>query len=85
MAIQIIFDNRIKKDLKKIPVDVKTRFFKITEQLKREPLRGVPLSGELQGYRKIRIGDHRIVYKFYIKHKILVISRIEPRQGVYKN
>ena len=85
MKIRVLLDNRAEKDLKKIPAIIKTRFFESLEKLKQEPLIGIPLSGEFKTYRKIRIGDYRIVYKYYPKDKIIIVSRIRSRQGVYKN
>lgn len=83
--IRVLLDNRAEKDLKKVPSNVKTRFFKTLEQLKQEPLIGIPLTGGFKTYRKIRLGDYRIVYKYYPKDKIIIISRIRSRQSVYKN
>lgn len=85
METQIILSNRTKKDLKKIPAIVKNRIVHALELLKKEPLMGIPLGGEFKTFRKIRLGDYRIVYKYYPKDKVLVISRIRSRQGAYKN
>jgi len=85
MAIQIILDNKAKKDLRKIPAIVKKRVIHALELLKENPLIGIPLSGEFKTFRKIRLGDYRIVYKYYPKDKIIVISRIKSRQSAYKN
>ena len=85
MAIKIILDNKAKKDLKKIPAIVKERVIHALDSLKEDPLIGIPLSGEFKTFRKIRLGDYRIVYKYYPKDKILVVSRIKSRQSVYKN
>lgn len=85
MQIRVLLDNRAEKNLKKIPAIIKTRFFETLEQLKQEPLIGIPLSREFQAYRKIRIGDYRIIYKYYPKDKIIIISRIRSRQSSYKN
>lgn len=85
MEIQIVLGNKAKKDLKKIPAIIKKRVIHALESLKENPLIGIPLIGEFKTFRKIRLGDYRIVYKYYPKNKILVVSRIKSRQGVYKN
>ena len=85
MGIQIVLDNKTKKDLKKIPAVVKKRVIHALELLKENPLIGIPLSGEFKTFRKIRLGDYRIVYKYYPKDKIIVVSRIKSRQSAYKN
>ena len=85
MKIQIILDEKIEKDLKKVPRKVKSRVFKIIELLEDDPLYGIPLHGEFQGYRKIRIGNYRVLYKFISKSHLITITKVESRQSVYKN
>jgi len=85
MGIDISLEQRVEKDLKKAPKHVKERCIKIFEKLKLNPLLGIPLSGELKGERKIRIGDYRIIYKFFEREKLISIYRVEPRQSVYRN
>lgn len=82
--IKIIFHNTIEKNLKKLPNNIQKRFFKTVDIIKINPLVGIPLKGEFKDERKYRIGDYRIVYKFYRKEKTVLIYRIESRQGVYK-
>ena len=79
------FHNTIEKRLKKLPKNIQTRFFSIVQRLKINPLAGMPLKGDFEGERKYRIGDYRIVYRFFPKDKTVFIYRIESRQGVYKN
>ena len=85
MPAKILFHRGVEKDLKKIPKNIRQKFFKAAEKLSQEPLSGIPLKGEFKGSRKIRLGDYRIVYAFNSKTQTLTIYRIEPRQGVYKN
>ena len=85
MTIRAYFYNNVEKSLKKLPEFVTERFYKVIDLLKINPLAGIPLKGILKGYRKYRIGDYRIVYKYHSKEKVLVIYRLESRQGVYKN
>lgn len=85
MTIRTYFYNNVEKNLKKLPEFVTDRFYAAIDLLRINPLAGIPLKGTLKGYRKYRIGDYRIVYKYHSKEKVLVIYRIESRQGVYKN
>lgn len=82
--IKVIFHNTIEKNLKKLPNNIQKRFFKTVDTIRINPLAGIPLKGEFKSERKYRIGDYRIVYKFYHKEKTVLIYRIESRQGVYK-
>ncbi len=85
MTIRTYFYNNVEKSLKKLPKLVTDRFYDTVELLRLNPLAGIPLKGKLKGHRKYRIGDYRIVYKYHSKEKVLVIYRLESRQGVYKN
>lgn len=61
----------------------------IEEKLVREPeLFGKPLRKSLKGYRKLRVGDYRIVYRidgdfvkiFVIQHRSIVYKTAEKRK-----
>ena len=52
----------------KVPKNIRERFFIAISRLETNPLVGIPLKGEFEGSRKVRLGDWRI----------------ESRQGVYK-
>lgn len=79
MAIRVYFYSNVEKSLKKLPKLVAERFYKALDLLRNDPLTGIPLKGTLKGYRKYRIGDYRIVYKYQPKEKALVVYRIESR------
>lgn len=83
--IRVIFHNTIEKSLKRLPNNIQKRFPKTVDIIKLNPLSGIPLKGEFEGERKYRIGNYRVVYKFYRKEKTVLIYRIESRQGVYRN
>lgn len=85
MTIKAYLYNNVEKSLKRLPKLVTERFYNTLDLLKNNPLAGIPLKGTLKGYRKYRIGDYRIVYRYQSKEKTLIIYRIESRQGVYKN
>jgi mRNA interferase RelE/StbE len=52
-------------DLPDVPVNLHGRIARsIDGRLTTEPMRyGVPLRGTLKGYWKLRVGDHRVVFK----------------------
>jgi len=85
MPARIEFHSTIEKRLKRLPKNIQVRFWAVVEVLKDNPLAGMPLKGDFKGERKYRIGDYRILYKFFSKDKTVFVYRIESRQGVYKN
>lgn len=84
MPAKILFHKDVEKDLTKLPKNIREKFFRATKKLSQNPLSGIPLKGEFEGSRKIRLGSYRIVYTFNPKTQIVIVYRIEPRQGVYK-
>lgn len=74
-----------KLDIKKLSSSMKKRVkTSIENKLMIEPsLFGVPLRKSLKGYRKLRVGDYRIVFK--IIKKTVIILLIQHRKEIYKN
>lgn len=84
MLTKVLFHRKVETDLKKLPKNIKERFFKSVKSIEKNPLIGIPLKGEFENSRKVRLGNYRIVYQFTVKTKSVIVYRIEPRQGVYK-
>ena len=84
MEYSVCYHPEIRKDISSIPQNIKLRIKKAIEQrLLVDPLKfGEPLRRSLQGYRKLRIGDYRIIYK--IKKEKITILKIGHRKEVYK-
>lgn len=77
-------DKKVQNQLKKLPAKVHKRVIELLAKLKRNPLLGEKLHGELAGYFKYRLGDYRIIYRFDARSSTLVVVKIEHRQGAYK-
>lgn len=71
------------QDLKSIPAATKTRIARAIEsRLTTDPARyGAPLAGTLRGYWKLRVGDHRVVFKV-VGEEVLILA-IVHRKDVY--
>ncbi|MEX2046894.1 MAG: type II toxin-antitoxin system RelE/ParE family toxin [Chloroflexota bacterium] len=72
------------QDLKTIPAETRRRIARsIDTRLATAPERyGVPLTGSLRGYWKLRVGDHRVVFK--ISAPDVFILAILHRKHVYE-
>lgn len=72
-----------KQDLPGIPKNIKDRIKRAIEQrLLIEPMKyGGPLRRGLQGYRKLRVGDFRVIYR--INKEKIAILKIGHRKEVY--
>ena len=83
MNYQISYHLEIKKDISGIPKNIKTRIKKAIEnRLLSDPIRyGAPLRRSLQGYRKLRVGNYRVIYK--IEGNDIIVLKIGHRKEVY--
>jgi mRNA interferase RelE/StbE len=72
------------QDLKKIPPAARSRIARsIEERLGTAPERfGAPLTGDLGGYWKLRVGDYRVVFKV-IAGDVWILA-IVHRRDVYE-
>ncbi len=85
MAVKsFLIANSVIKQSKKLPRPIRDRLVTSFSAIHKDPIKGVKLHGELKNYYKYRIGDYRIVYSFDSKASIVVVVKIEHRQGVYK-
>jgi mRNA interferase RelE/StbE len=72
-------------DLSKIDSNNKLRIARKIKWLQEnfEQITPIPLTGDLIGYFKLRIGDYRVIYSINYSSKILIIHRIGHRREVY--
>lgn len=82
---EIIYEERVvSDDIPKLSTINKKRIQKAVEQkLSTEPeTYGKPLRRSLKGYRKLRVGDYRVIYR--IERRVIKIFVILHRSVVYK-
>ena len=84
MAYRIFYHPDVRKeDLPSIPSNIKERIKRaIEERLLKEPLKyGQPLKRSLRGYRKLRVGDYRIIFR--VDKNAVIVLKIGHRKEVY--
>jgi len=81
---KFLIGKKVNKKSGRLPSSLHKKIDKVFDELKKNPLAGVKLHGELSEFYKFRIGDYRVIYKFDRKKGILEVVKIEHRQGVYK-
>ena len=58
----------------------------IEKKLTADPIAfGKPLRYSLKGYRRLRVGDYRVIYKIIEEKVIVLIVDIDHRKDVYEN
>ncbi|MCA2619129.1 MAG: type II toxin-antitoxin system RelE/ParE family toxin [Microcystis sp. M040S2] len=48
-----------------------------------EQITPLPLTRELSGFYKLRVGDYRVIYEFDRESRIIIIIRVGHRSEVY--
>ena len=81
---QILYHESVLSDIEKITKADRKKIQKaIEKKLRTNPvLFGKPLRSSLSGYRKLRVGEYRVVYQVLPKKKVLVIV-IAHRRHIY--
>ncbi len=75
----------VRDDLKEISKADRNRIQKAIEtKLVLNPIEfGKPLQYSLKGLRRLRVGDHRVVFKIEEQTKVILIVKIGHRKEVY--
>jgi mRNA interferase RelE/StbE len=88
MSWTIIYHQDIEDDLTSVGPSAARRIMRaIDTKLITEPLQfGVPLSANLTGFRKLRIGDYRAVYQVVEAKVMIFVLAVGPRRNkeIYK-
>jgi len=84
MIYEVSYHLDIPKDLQKIPRNVKETIKRAIEErlLVHPEVASEPLRRDLKGYRKLRVGDYRVIHK--IQGNSIFILKIGNRKDVYK-
>ena len=81
MTWEIVYHKDVDDDLKSVgPAAAKRIILTINEKLTREPEKiCAPLSNNLKNFRKLRIGEFRVVYQVFNKKVIVFVLAVGPR------
>ncbi len=74
----------VEKSISKIPIPYRLRIWREIHSLKANPFNGEKMTGKLASKRKIRVWPYRIIYSIDKKKRIVVITQVAHRQGVYQ-
>ena len=88
MIWTILYHPHVEEDLESVGPSAAGRILKaIHSKLRKAPLQfGSPLSGNLADFRKLRIGDYRVVYQVRGNEVIIYVLAVGPRRDkeIYK-
>ena len=87
MGWQIQFETQAEKELSALDNSVKTKILKYLKKLKGcdDPrVFGKPLTENLSGYWRYRIGNYRIISRLYDTELVILLFAIRKREVVYQ-
>ena len=82
MTWRVLYHHLVEEDLESVGPSAARRIVKTVDtKLTRSPMDfGLPLSGNLANFRKLRIGDYRVVYQVREKTIIVYVLAVGPRR-----
>ena len=85
MKYTVEYQNEAIADLEKLTQVVRNRIISKINWLAEnfDGITPIPLSGNLAGFYKLRVGDYRVIYEFISEEKVVVIDRIGHRREIY--
>lgn len=81
----IKFSKTASKNFNKLDKTIQKLALKALERLKKNPKIGIPLTGNLKGYWKLRFSRYRIIYQLEKRKLIIIVFDIGHRKDIYKN
>lgn len=89
MSWKILYHQEVEDDFSSVGPSAARRIMKIIDKkLTQAPLQfGAPLSGNLTSFRKLRVGEYRVVYQVVKRKVIVYVLAVGPRRDkdVYKS
>jgi mRNA interferase RelE/StbE len=82
MTWEIIYHRDVDADLKSVgPAAARRIILAINDKLAQAPEKfGAPLYHNLKNFRKLRIGDYRVVYQVFNKRVIIFVLAVGPKK-----
>lgn len=84
---EIVLTKPAKRVYDKAPKDIKRRLENCFEDLEKNPIYGNkirPLTGQLKGLIRYRVGEWRLIYRLFREKRIVEVVAILPRGKAYR-
>ena len=72
------------KELAGIAHPDRARIAHTVDRLREQPTAGTLLKGGLRGLRRLRVGDHRVVYELLESELVVLVVRVPHRRDAYR-
>ena len=85
MGNAVIYEPEALADLEKLSQDLRQRIVNKIDWLAEnfEQIKPQPLSNNLSGFFKLRVGDYRVIYEVNPSEQTIIIDRVGHRSQIY--
>ena len=83
MVYRVRIEKRAEKELGGAQAKIQARLIEAIDSLSDDPFAGRPLRGPWKGFRRVRVGDYRIVYQVLAEQSIVQVLHIRHRRDAY--
>lgn len=80
---KLLFSKEVADFLKRLDNSIRSRVLGKLKKLETRPDLGKPLTGQLTGFRSLRIGDYRVIYSIEREKLSILVIKIGHRKNVY--
>ena len=87
MVYNIVYEVQAAKQLKKLPKNIAAKILDYMDEialLEQPSQRGKPLSSNLAGYWRYRVGDYRVVCKIENEILLIAVIKLGHRKDIYE-
>ncbi len=84
MSFSIRIKRSAARELKRLAKPDRVRIVAAIDRLAETPHLGAALKGDLRGLRRLRVGEHRVVYEVRNDELVVLVVRIAHRRDVYR-
>ena len=84
MSYSIRIKGSAAKELERIDASMRSRIVAHIDRLAGNPHLGTTLKGDMRGLRRIRVGDHRVIYEVQDTVLLVLVVRIAHRRDAYR-
>ncbi len=84
MSFSIRIKESATRELKRVAKPERTRIVSAIDRLAETPHLGTALKGDMRGLRRLRIGDHRVLYEVRSDELVVLVVRIAHRGDAYR-
>ncbi len=85
MSYLVEYESEALADLEKLTQSVRERIVQKINWLAEnfDQINPQPLTADLSGFFKLRVGDYRVIYEFSREEEIIFVDRVRHRREVY--